>query len=78
MDQLPTAPAAWLFLGPFPCGTREQVGDPLARYGGFSTLCSSETDKYPSELADSGYTGWRTIPGSKDWSIERLLFDNVR
>ncbi|CAG8568986.1 1077_t:CDS:10 [Cetraspora pellucida] len=71
---------SWELLGPFPTGTREQDfgADPLEAYGGFRNLSFSDTQSFPSELADNGTVKWSTIVENIDGSIGPLHFKNLR
>ncbi|CAG8492394.1 12560_t:CDS:10, partial [Gigaspora rosea] len=73
-------PKTWELLGPFPTGTREQDfgADPLEAYGGFKNLSFSETQSFPSELADNGTVKWSTILTNMDGSVGPVHFKNMR
>ncbi|KAJ3034657.1 hypothetical protein HDV00_004796 [Rhizophlyctis rosea] len=78
LDDSPKLPSSWQALGPFPRGSREQGADPLSAYGGFENLPFSETDQYPSELADGGYVKWQTVRTNSDQSVGPVVYNNVR
>ncbi|KAI8833518.1 hypothetical protein BJ741DRAFT_551218 [Chytriomyces cf. hyalinus JEL632] len=73
-----TLPETWEVLGPFAMGARELGVDPLSAYGGFEVIPFSESDTYPSELADGGLVKWRTVETNSDQSVGPVDFDNVR
>ncbi|KAJ3009455.1 UNVERIFIED_CONTAM: hypothetical protein HDU68_002701 [Siphonaria sp. JEL0065] len=77
-DNQPMLPTEWEALGPFAMGARELGVDPLSAYGGFETIPYSETDRYPSELADEGYVQWFKATTNEDQSVGPVDFSNIR
>ncbi|KAI9000181.1 hypothetical protein BC832DRAFT_562686 [Gaertneriomyces semiglobifer] len=69
-------PQEWETLGPFPSGTRELGHDPLSPYGGFAKLPYSETDRFPSDLAEGGYVYWKKITTSEDGTV-RISYPDI-
>ena len=66
-------------LGPFAVGARELGVDPLSAYGGFESLPYSDTDEYPSELADGCKVRWsRVYTNSDHRSVGPLDFPEIR
>ncbi|RKO85506.1 hypothetical protein BDK51DRAFT_33247, partial [Blyttiomyces helicus] len=65
-------------IGPFPHGSRELGVDPLSAYGGFEWLPYSDTERYPSELADGGYVGWSKVESNSDGTVGPFDYPNVR
>ncbi|KAJ3100428.1 hypothetical protein HDU97_002215 [Phlyctochytrium planicorne] len=74
----PVLPSEWEVLGPFAIGARELGTDPLSAYGGFENLPYSESDKYPSELADGGFVRWTKIRTNADQSVGPVWHASVR
>jgi hypothetical protein len=52
--------------------------DTLSAYGGFEYLNFSETDRYPSEIADGGYVKWQKIKQNPDGTVGPISYSNVR
>ncbi|KAH6585596.1 hypothetical protein BASA50_001204 [Batrachochytrium salamandrivorans] len=77
-DDIPSLPQVWEVLGPFPHGSREVGVDPLSAYGGFESLQYDESDKYPSELADSGWITWKRVSTNADGSVGPVEYPTVR
>ncbi|RHZ56847.1 hypothetical protein Glove_396g73 [Diversispora epigaea] len=73
-------PRIWELLGPFPTGTREQDfgADPLEAYGGFTNFNFSETQTFPSELADNNTVKWSRIGTKRDGIVGPIQFENIR
>ncbi|KAJ3218634.1 hypothetical protein HDU67_004687 [Dinochytrium kinnereticum] len=46
--------------------------------GGFENLPYSETDRYPSELADGGFVRWTKIHTNSDQSVGPMIHTSVR
>jgi hypothetical protein len=46
--------------------------------GGFENLPYSEINKYPSELADGGFVGWKKITSNADGSVGPISYPEIR
>ena len=46
--------------------------------GGFENLPFSDTDHYPSELADDGYVTWQKVTTNPDGTVGPLLYPTIR
>ncbi|KAJ3283781.1 hypothetical protein HDU79_008768 [Rhizoclosmatium sp. JEL0117] len=74
----PLLPVEWEALGPFAIGARELGVDPLSAYGGFEVISYSDSDQYPSELADEGFVKWFKVKTNEDQTVGPVNFPNVR